>query len=149
MPNHNHFKLLVTLFAVLTLSAMPLVADSYGVGDYDGDCDVDLADYMCLISQYNQPCPTPPDPCYDITGDGVVNIDDLAKILVWYGRNLADFDDNGEVNAADAYAFDAAYVASSGSCVGDEAYNIYVDIDGNGCIDVNDAYLFDKCYSGA
>lgn len=62
-----------------------------------------------LVFRYNDP-PDDPEPCpADISGDGVVNLSDLAGLL-----------------------------AAFGACDGDPGYNAAADLDGSDCVDLAD-----------
>lgn len=60
-----------------------LLADMGPPGDFDGDCDVDLADLGVLLANYNMPAgATYPDG--DVDGDGDIDLVDLGLLLANY-----------------------------------------------------------------
>lgn len=70
-----------------------------GFGDFDNSGDFDLADVEILSNQIRNENHSP---CFDLTEDGLVNVDDLVDLVENRAeRKLGDADFNGTVDADD------------------------------------------------
>ena len=59
----------------------------YPFGDFDHDCDVDVADIMLVASRWNTHIGDPDyDPAYDFDGDGDIDVADIMQVATAWGN---------------------------------------------------------------
>lgn len=113
-----------------------------GCGDIDSNCIVDETDLDLLLAAWG-PCALEIGPCQeDLTGDAVVDIVDLLKLLANLGRLLGDCDGDCDVDIDDLNCI----FASWGTECGDTGFNPNADVNCDCLVGVADQLAWAACF---